>query len=262
MNDRALICQDEQRRAKARARPLNGIDYVEVGANQTSLCVHLFADVPAEIDKSNVRLEGGRRVRDLQVVAVSAEREDDPELGECLRVIVDKPGDYSTYKLCLVEAENGKPINQPLRGFDPRYSCVEFSFKVDSPSDLDCRQEQPCPTEEADEPEINYLAKDYASFRQLILDRLALLVPNWKERHVPDIGITLVELLAYVGDYLSYYQDAVATEAYWTLLASASPSGVTRVSSIIKCTRAATRGPSFSSRRMAIARLTLKMFIS
>ena len=31
---------------------------------------------------------------------------------------------------------------------------------------------------------------------------------------MPDIGITLVELLAYVGDYLSYYQDAVATEAY------------------------------------------------
>ena len=39
-------------------------------------------------------------------------------------------------------------------------------------------------------------------------------MPDWQERHVPDLGITLVELLAYVGDYLSYYQDAVATEAY------------------------------------------------
>src|SRR6185436_6967994 len=37
---------------------------------------------------------------------------------------------------------------------------------------------------------------------------------DWRERHAPDIGITLVELLAYIGDYLSYYQDAVATEAY------------------------------------------------
>ena len=63
-------------------------------------------------------------------------------------------------------------------------------------------------------PAINYLAKDYASFRQLMLDRLALIMPDWRERHVPDLGITLVELLAYVGDYLSYYQDAVATEAY------------------------------------------------
>ncbi len=64
------------------------------------------------------------------------------------------------------------------------------------------------------EPLIDYLAKDYASFRRLMLDRLALLMPEWTERHIPDIGITLVELLAYVGDYLSYHQDAVATEAY------------------------------------------------
>ena len=62
--------------------------------------------------------------------------------------------------------------------------------------------------------DINYLAKDYESFRQLILDRLAVLLPDWQERHAPDLGITLVELLAYVGDSLSYYQDAVATEAY------------------------------------------------
>jgi hypothetical protein len=47
-----------------------------------------------------------------------------------------------------------------------------------------------------------------------MLDRMALLMPDWKERHVPDVGIALVELLAYTGDHLSYYQDAVATEAY------------------------------------------------
>ncbi len=63
-------------------------------------------------------------------------------------------------------------------------------------------------------PEIDYLAKDYASFRQLMLDHLALRVPGWTERSEADLGIVLVEILAYVGDYLSYYQDAVATEAY------------------------------------------------
>src|SRR5262249_5701315 len=62
--------------------------------------------------------------------------------------------------------------------------------------------------------EINYLAKDNESFRQLILDRLAVIMPQWMETHAPDLGITLVQLLAYAGDYLSYYQDAVATEAY------------------------------------------------
>jgi hypothetical protein len=69
------------------------------------------------------------------------------------------------------------------------------------------------PTPAPDIPE-TYLAKDYATFRRLMLDRMALLVPAWRERHVPDVGVMLVELLAYVADQLSYYQDVVATEAY------------------------------------------------
>ena len=40
------------------------------------------------------------------------------------------------------------------------------------------------------------------------------MLPDWKERNPADLGIALVELLAYVGDYLSYQQDAVATESY------------------------------------------------
>src|SRR6185436_16118503 len=78
----------------------------------------------------------------------------------------------------------------------------------------DCKPRPDCPPPQRSEPDINYLARDYASFRQLILDRLAVIMPDWRERHVPDIGVMLVEVLAYVADYLSYYQDAVATEAY------------------------------------------------
>ena len=39
-------------------------------------------------------------------------------------------------------------------------------------------------------------------------------MPDWRERNPADLGVALVELLAYVGDHLSYRQDAVATEAY------------------------------------------------
>jgi hypothetical protein len=63
-------------------------------------------------------------------------------------------------------------------------------------------------------PELDYLTRDYAGFRRLILDRLAQLLPDWQERHLPDVGAALVDLLAYLGDHLSYYQDAVASEAY------------------------------------------------
>ncbi len=47
-----------------------------------------------------------------------------------------------------------------------------------------------------------------------MLDRMSLLLPDWTQRNAADVGITLVELLAYAGDYLSYRQDAIATEAY------------------------------------------------
>ncbi|WP_197734718.1 hypothetical protein [Paenibacillus alvei] len=43
---------------------------------------------------------------------------------------------------------------------------------------------------------------------------MAMLIPQWQESHPADMGITLVELLSYVGDYLSYQQDAIAIEAY------------------------------------------------
>jgi hypothetical protein len=162
-----------------------------------------------------VRIKGGRRIRDIRVVDFDVHRQEDPELDDCMVITVDQPGDFSPYTLRLVALdERGHPTDQPFPGFDPRYAQLEFSFKAGCPSDLDCKPRDICPPTERTEPEINYLAKDYASFRQLILDRLALIMPDWQERHVPDLGMALVEILAYAGDYLSYYQDAVATEAY------------------------------------------------
>lgn len=207
-----LACRIQERRRKLFGNPdWNGIDYLEVAEDQRSLCVHFFGNVPEALTVRNVRIEGGRRIRDVQVEEVRIERAKDPELDDCLWIRVNKPGDFSTYRLCLVEARGDE---RPLAGMDPRYACLDFSFKVSCPSDLDCAAACDCPTEPVAAPEINYLAKDYASFRQLILDRLAFTMPEWRERHVPDLGITLVELLAYAADHLSYYQDAVATEAY------------------------------------------------
>ena len=40
----------------------------------------------------------------------------------------------------------------------------------------------------ADAPAIDYLAKDYDSFRRLMLDRLSLLAPDWTERTPADLG--------------------------------------------------------------------------
>ncbi|HWQ69276.1 MAG TPA: putative baseplate assembly protein [Patescibacteria group bacterium] len=193
---------------------LNGLDYLEVGADQRTLTVYFLGKAPVSLEPSNILIEGGQRIRDITVEKVTITRTEMAELDDFMEVVTDKEGDFSTYTLQVVDGRDELGNWKRHRDFDARYDHVEFSFKVDCPSDLDCKQEVVCPPEKLDKPEINYLAKDYASFRQLILDRLALVMPDWKERHVPDLGITLVELLAYVGDHLSYYQDAVATEAY------------------------------------------------
>ncbi|HTP10316.1 MAG TPA: putative baseplate assembly protein [Anaerolineae bacterium] len=221
----AELCHDEQRRQQVRARELNGLDYVEVNTDNRTLTVFFLMKAPAHIHKENVRIEGGRRITDIKVESASVCTTKDEDRDDCMKVRVDKLGDFSTYQLCVIEVdkdghpivtidEHGRQHYKPMAGFDPRYACVEFSSKAGCATDLDCGLEPACPSEVLPLPEIDYLAKDYASFRQIILDRLALIMPEWRERHVPDIGIALVEVLAYVGDYLSYYQDAVATEAY------------------------------------------------
>jgi len=227
-----LACAVETRRRHLFGNPYwNGLDFVEVSDDQLSLCVHFFGPVPDGVSEDNVLIKGGRRIRGIRAIDVHIERSGDPEVDDCLHITLDKRGDFSIYLLCLVEAapppgggtgtggggwadDDGAGGRLPLHGLDPRYSCAEFSFKTACPSDLDCAAEAECPPAVFQAPEINYLAKDYESFRQLLLDRLAVTMPDWTERHIPDIGITLVELLAYAGDYLSYFQDAVATEAY------------------------------------------------
>jgi hypothetical protein len=214
-------CKKEQRRAQVltardvHGNPfLNGIDYLEVDTvSQKTLHVHFLFNLPGTsngvpaspaLTAANIAIDGGERITGIRATSVTA-------ANNVLSVTVDAAGDFSTYTLRLITS--AKDVSAPA-GFDPQLSAVDFSFKVTCPSDFDCQPVNVCPTPPASPFENNYLAKDYASFRQLILDRMARTTPGWIERSPADLGVTLVELLAYAGDQLSYFQDAVATEAY------------------------------------------------
>ncbi|MDR3415544.1 MAG: hypothetical protein P4L83_05085 [Nevskia sp.] len=205
-------CGLRRRRQDVRKAALYGIDYVEVGPAQTTLEVFFLGKAPPGVETANVVISGGSPV---QVGNIRLYRQRDPTLDDWMEVYLAAPGDFSVYTLALVKLdESGHPTTQALDGLDPLYATARFSFKASCPSGLDCRPQHVCPPPARVEPDINYLAKDYTSFVQLIRDRLAQTMPQWQETHEPDIGVMLVELLAYVGDQLSYYQDAVATEAY------------------------------------------------
>jgi hypothetical protein len=207
-----LTCQTDLRRdAVRRHRGSNGLDYVETGdAGAPLLYAYFLGKLPPELREDQpglqryLRIDGGDRITGLRILDVDPQVDPDPERDDYLVLRLDRTGDFSSYALTLVD----------VAGIDPAYASASFRFGIDCPSPVDCKPACDCEPDVPDEPRINYLAKDFASFRQLILDRLALLMPGWTERHVPDLGVTLVELLAYLGDHLSYEQDAVATEAY------------------------------------------------
>lgn len=214
-------CGIASRRRDVRQAGLNGLDYLEVGSDGRTLVLYLLGKAPRGLKPAHFAIRGGRRVRNIQVVSVETCKNVDPERDDCVVVRVDRPGDFSTYRICLVDLdERGRPTGNPFPGFDRRYACLDFSFVVNCPTGLDCKETAACPPDQPEDgatvqpPAINYLARDYTALRQMIFDRLAAQMPDWKERHIPDMGVALVELMAYVGDYLSYYQDAVATEAY------------------------------------------------
>ncbi|CAL9668713.1 putative baseplate assembly protein [Streptomyces sp. enrichment culture] len=203
------------RRAKVRAAHLNGIDTVEVGDDGLLLTVTFLGKAPGGLGPQNVRIDGGRRVTGLTAVDVSVEREEDPELDDRLHVTLDRAGDTSRYRLSLVEADPyGRPGTEPYHGFDQRYAGADFGFRPDCPSPFDCADAGEDDAALPAAPVTDYTARDYDSLRRLLLDRLTLTTPDWAERNPADLGTTLVELLAYTGDQISYQQDAVATEAY------------------------------------------------
>jgi hypothetical protein len=232
MTEHVVKCTAKDRYKQIAASNLNGIDYVEVVTLKPSgvyLVVYFFKDLAdfQQLDAANVRIEGGVKVKNIRVAWAmpyssltdsfvksgigSCIDVADGSVGNILVVCPSCEGDFSAYTLRVVCSLSS---NAPPAGFDLMLSSIDFSFKVNSPSKFDCRSFSGSSQEVLQEPLIDYLSKDYDSFRHLMLSRLALLMPSWKERNVADVGIMITEALAYVGDYLSYYQDAVATEAY------------------------------------------------
>ncbi len=61
---------------------------------------------------------------------------------------------------------------------------------------------------------IDYLARDFSSFRSALVGLIPAKVPEWTDRSEADFGIVLIELFAYMADILSYYQDRLANEAF------------------------------------------------
>lgn len=220
LNEIGPACRDERRRAlllEHRHLGLNGIDFVEyryVG-NEHMLDVHFFADLPEDAygladDPQRVRIEGGTRIVGIEAMA-ALRRQDRPNV---LTFTINAQGDFSTHYLTLGWRSTPTGWSFHLPGVDRLFSVAPVNFRAGCPVPFDCAPVDECRTEALPEPMLDYLAKDYASFRRLLLDLVAQRNPRWIENSPADLGVALLELLAYEGDQLSYFQDAVANEMF------------------------------------------------
>lgn len=201
-------CFDDERRAAVLGHPtLNGIDFVEYYEN-TALPLPSFWLVVTFLKKLEPKglvdhpelfqITGGTRVVGIQCTKVENGVQNNQ-----LKVYLSASGDFSTYSLSVKSTE-----------LDSQLNSAPINFKATCPTEFDCRPSVECPPELLNEPLLDYFAKDYSSFRRLLLDLIPQRNPGWLERNPADLGMALVELLAYAGDHLSYFQDSVATEAY------------------------------------------------
>jgi hypothetical protein len=209
----------ERRLALGRSPDQRGIDYIEVDRHTTrpGLRVYFVAAaagqtkdaVPAHVSAASIRItdRSGAPATGIRVVGITRPQQGEPRLDIALRLDDD----------VLVAASAGEAFTLTLRGVpdvDPFFASGTFSLDRALSNAGGRRERQVLAAREGETPDIEYLVKDYESFRQSMLDQLAVLAPTWTEQGPADMGTAIVEVLAYAADYLSYYQDAVATEAY------------------------------------------------
>lgn len=180
---------------------LNGVDFVEVDPTETLLSVHFLNAVAVSAQPTKLTIDGGESIPTVETPAIGAVNWSVLNGRPLLSFSVAGPGDFSIYTL---RVENTL--------VDPFFQTTKFSFKANCPTDLDCKKEPPeCPPIEAEMPPIDYLAKDFLSFRQALLEFSAQRYPEWQERSEADFGIMFAEALSALGDDLSYLQD----RHYW-----------------------------------------------
>ncbi len=109
-------------------------------------------------------------------------------------------GDYSTYTLTVSHPQ-----------IDPVFADVGFRFRPGC-----FRLCSPLPTAGPPfpAPPIDYIAKDFDSFRHTMIAALMQRVPGWHPTSEADLDQVLLELFSAAADDLSDFQDRVMNEAY------------------------------------------------
>jgi hypothetical protein len=121
---------------------------------------------------------------------------------QILSLTMSPIGDYSVYTLTV-----------DFVNIDPLRNEIQFRFRPGCFS-TNCSPEWQPAAAPSENPVIDYVAKDYESFRHTLISAMMDRVTGWQVTSEADFDLTLIELFSAAGDELSDYQDRVMNEAY------------------------------------------------
>lgn len=159
------------------------------------------------------RLIAGAAAGQVQVrtIAKSADFDDPNSTQPTTLVLTVTPiGDYSTYTLSV---NVGEFPAADLVIMDPVFNEIDFKFRPGC-FNVNCAPDWDAAPRPPNEPVIDYLAKDYNSFRHTMISALMQRVPDWQPSSEADLDEVLLDLFSAAADELSDYQDRVMNEAY------------------------------------------------
>ena len=198
-----------------------GIDFVQVlSADQKDLRIFFLTDaandltipfpspaLPAENIVIHNVSDPNRP--NIEVVTVGTITFDATLERAILDISVAQAGEFADYRLRIDD-----PSQTPSR-IDPFFNDVKFSFKAGCDDGQECLVPGPvCPVDAQPDFPIDYLARDFTSLRGALLDFAAQRYPQWSLPIEADVGGMLAEVMAALGDELSYIQDRFAREAF------------------------------------------------
>jgi hypothetical protein len=229
VNNMAIINQEalEDRADELEGLGLNGVKLILVDHLDTTvsptlayLQVHFYnsqwlGDIASNFDPDSdilreiLTISGGHSVPagwDTGQVHVAEAVLNNPD-DTFLELTVTPIGDYSTYTLTVGYKDGGE------QKIDPVLSKIVFKFRPGCFTN-DCAPGwEPAPEPKKD-PVIDYLAKDYDSFKHTMITAMMERVPGWQATSEADLDQVLIDLFSAAADELSDFQDRVMNEAY------------------------------------------------
>jgi hypothetical protein len=230
--DRAALLRSDGNPTK-----YTGIDFIHVEAacDQTRLRIYLLTDatellVPFhELDEDGVPLRPEDiTIRDasdpnappIRVIGIDAVDGSqvlfDTEVERhYIGVTLERAGDFSQHRLRIDDPNPEIDNLETFSRIDRFFNNHAFSFKAGCPDRLDCLAPAPfCPPPPSVDFPVDYLARDFVSLRNALLEFGAQRYPEWSLPIEADVGVMFMEVMAALGDELSYIQDRYAREAF------------------------------------------------